>query len=310
MARRGRDDLGLGRSMGERMLPLVVAAMTFLAALALAGSVGAAALAKRWQEGAAAVLTVQVPHPEAPAADGTPGGRLDRVLALLRGTPGIALARPLGTRELNDLLRPWLGAAAGRLALPLPAVIEVHLAGAGVDLTALGARLEAAAPGSTPESHGVWVRRLSALARSLEACAWLALGLVAVIAAAVIAVATRAGLAQRRDAIEIVHGLGAADGYIAARFAARATRISFLGATCGTVAALPVLLTLAGLAAPFAPGAVPALTAAGAGEPTLSWLAALPLPLWLAVPGLPAAAALIGFATTQTTVRRWLRQLP
>jgi cell division transport system permease protein len=55
---------------------------------------------------------------------------------------------------------------------------------------------------------------------------------------------------------------------------------------------------------------VPAIAAAGVGEPTLAWLAALPAPLWLAVPGLPAAAALIGFATTQTTVRRWLRQLP
>jgi hypothetical protein len=36
----------------------------------------------------------------------------------------------------------------------------------------------------------------------------------------------------------------------------------------------------------------------------------LPAMLWLALPGLPAAAAAIGFATAQGTVRRWLRRLP
>src|SRR6185312_8151255 len=115
---------------------------------------------------------------------------------------------------------PWLGAAAERLAIPLPAVIAVRLADARTDLAPLAARLEAAAPGTLTESHGVWIRRLSVLARSLQACAGLALLLVALVAAAVIAVATRAGLVARREAIEIVHGLGATDGYIAARFAA------------------------------------------------------------------------------------------
>ena len=63
------DDLGLRRALGDRILPLMVAAMTFLAALALAGVVGAAALAAHWQRGAAEVVTVQVPRPAEPAAD-------------------------------------------------------------------------------------------------------------------------------------------------------------------------------------------------------------------------------------------------
>ena len=304
----GLDDLGLRRALGDRMLPLVVAAMTFLAALALAGSVGAASLARRWQDGAAAVLTVQVPRPTAPAADAaTP--RLQRVLAMLSGTPGIATARALDEAELAELLRPWLGSGAGRLSLPLPAVVEVRLAGAGPDLPALTARLEAAAPGTTPESHGVWVRRLAVLARSLQACAWAALALVAAVAAGVITVATRAGLVARRDAIEIVHGLGATDSYIAGRFAGRATRLAVSGAVGGAVAALPVLLLLADLAAPF--GAGPAPVAPGGGvEPLLGWLRALPVALWLALPALPVAAGIIGLATAQATVRTWLRRLP
>ena len=79
------DELGLRRAMSDRLLPLLVAAMAFLAALAMAGWFGSAALARHWQEGAGAALTVQVPHADEPAAQGD-GTRLASVLALLTGT--------------------------------------------------------------------------------------------------------------------------------------------------------------------------------------------------------------------------------
>src|SRR4249920_3899809 len=107
----GFDELGLRRAISDRMLPFLVAAMAFLAALALAGWVGAAALARHWQQGAGSALTVQVPRPQELAAQGG-GSRLDRVLTLLTGTPGIAAARALTDEELGELLRPWLGSGA------------------------------------------------------------------------------------------------------------------------------------------------------------------------------------------------------
>lgn len=297
----GFDDLGLRRALSDRLLPSLVAAMAFLAALALAGAVAASALARHWQDGAGSVLTVQVPQASAPAADGT-ATRVDRVLSVLRGTPGVGRARALGEEELAALLRPWLGSGAGRIALPLPAVIEVRLSDAALDTGPLAKRVEAVAPGTLLESHDLWIRRLSILARSLQACAGLALAVVAFVAAAVIAVATRAGLSARRDAIEIVHGLGATDAYIAGRFARRATVLATVGAAIGTVAAGPVLLGLAGLAAPF--------TGQPEGGGAAELAAALPLPLWLALPALPVIAAAIGWVTAQSTVRRWLRRLP
>jgi cell division transport system permease protein len=39
-------------------------------------------------------------------------------------------------------------------------------------------------------------------------------------------------------------------------------------------------------------------------------LGMLPVPLWLALPCLPAGAAAIGFATAHGAVHRWLRRLP
>jgi len=311
----GFDDLGLKRALADRMLPLLVAAMTFLAALALAGSAGAAALARHWQSGAAAALTVQVPSPSAPAphtGDGPEATRLDRALATLRATQAVAAVHALTQDELTDLLRPWLGQGGGDLALPLPAVVQVHLRGAAADVAGLQAALDAAVPGTLVESHGAWVQRLAALVRSLQACAWLALAVVAAVAACVIMVATRAGLSARRESIDIVHGLGATDAYIAGRFARRATLLAATGAVGGALAALPVLLALATLAAPFV--AAPEAAAGAGATPelaaTATALQTLPAEIWLGLAALPVAAAAIGFLTAQGTVRSWLRQLP
>ncbi len=305
--RAGADDLGLRRALGDRVLPLLVAAMAFLAALAGAGAVGARSLARHWESGAEAVLTVQVPRP----ADVQAGGaRLRRALDLLRADPAVAGARALDAVELDRLLRPWFGAGGPPPGLALPGVIAVRLA-PGADADALGQRLAAVVPGAATESHAVWVSRLASLATSLQACAWLALSVVAVVAVLVIAVATRSGLVARREAIRIVHGLGATDGYIASSFARRATALAASGAALGACAALPVLLGLAALAAPFAEqDATPAMATASWSGGLLAVPAALPPELWLALPALPVLAAAIGFATAQGTVRRWLRRLP
>ena len=119
------------------------------------------------------------------------------------------------------------------------------------------------------------------LARSLQACAALALLVVAAVAVAVVAVATRAGLSARRDAIEIVHGLGATDGYIARRFARRATLLA--AAAAAAIGAAPRCrpARLTGLAAPVRAAATPP-----DGPAAAAWRR-MPAALWLALPALP-----------------------
>ena len=259
-------------------------------------------MARQWQDGAGSALTVQVPRPIDPAAK-TEGSRLTAAAALLSSTHGIASVHVLSDTEVADLLRPWLGSGADRLAIPLPAIVAVRLDQDGVDLRGLGRGLEEAAPGTTVEDHGLWTRRLAALAFSLRACALAALVLVCAVAAAVIGVATRTGLAARREAIEIVHGLGATDGFIAGRFARRTMLLAASGGLVGALIAVPALLGLAVLTAPFAdrPHAL---------ESAADVVAVFPPILWGGIAVLPVAAACIGFATAQWTVRRWLRHLP
>jgi len=237
--RYSRDPLGLRRALADRLLPGLVAAMALLAALAIAGSRGAAELAGRWRAGAAAAVTVQLP----PAGEGD-RERLDRALAALRGMPEVAEARPVDAARLRALLRPWLG--EGPAELPLPAVIEVRLADLDADPVRLSDRVAQAVPGAVAEAHGVWVARLVAFAAALRGIALAVLALVAGVAAAVVGVATRAGLAARRDSILILHGLGATDGDIAGRFARRAALLAGTGGLIGAGLAVPVLGVLWG----------------------------------------------------------------
>ncbi len=291
---RGRDPLGLRRVMADRLLPALVGAMVLLGALALAGADGAAALAARWQAGAAASVTVQLPP-------GTPPERAEAAAAAITALPEVAEARLIDPARLAGLLRPWIGEAEVTAGLTLPVLIELRLHRLPVAPEALAARIAAAAgPGVAVEAHGVWVARLVALARSLQAVALAALLLVGALAAAVVAVAVRSGIAARREAIAILHDLGATDGDIAGRFAGRAGLLVGAGAVAGTLLAVPVLGLFADLAAPLV-GRAPA---EGLGD--LPW-ARLP---WAGLALLPPLAAAIGWVAAQATVRLWLLRLP
>jgi cell division transport system permease protein len=296
---RGRDPLGLRRALADRLLPGLVAAMALLGAVALGGAEGAAELARRWQGGAGSAVLVQLP------AD-TPAARRDAALAALRALPEVVDAQAMDRDRMAALLRPWLGEASPTTALPLPVVIELRLASLPASLDGLAARVAAAVPGggASVEAHGVWLARLAALARSLQGVAMAALLLVAGIAAAVVAVAVRAGIASRRQAISVLHELGATDGDIAGRFARRVAVLAGAGALAGTAAAVPVLAALAGLASPLLGQQA---TAATTGLlPDLPWRG---LP-WTGLALLPAIGAAIGWLTAQVAVRRWLRLLP
>jgi cell division transport system permease protein len=294
--RQRRDFLGLRAALSDRLLPLLVGAMSFLAALSIAGTQATAGLAAHWQLDAASALTIQVPQPQAQDAANN-GTRLAAVLGALGATPGVANPQPLSADAVNKLLSPWLGTDTSQLGLPIPAVITAHWTAPG-PVDDLRAKLQTLSPGTLVDTGALWTGRVAALTASLQDCAAAILVIVALIAAAVVAVATHAGLAQRRETIVIVHELGAFDGDIAALIAQRISLLTLSGAVCGTALAVPILAWLARLATPFAASSLP------------TTLFGLPSELWALLPALPVIATLIGWGTAQLTVRGWLRTLP
>lgn len=298
MVKRRTDFLGVRAALSGGLLAGLVGTMSFLAALALGGALACSSLAQSWQGNTISALTIQVPQPDQPAVN-SKETRLAAVQQALQANGSVSDLQVLSSAAIDHLLSPWLGNDAASLGLAMPAVITAQWAGGG-EADSLQAQLGQVSPGVLVKTGALWAKRVTSLTTSLQACALAVLFIVASVAIAVVAVATRAGIAQLRENIEIFHGLGALDADIATRFAAQATWLAFSGALCGTLLALPVLAWLAWLAAPFA-GPLQ--------QTSPGWFNLSPLLLGLS-PLLPGGAALIGWVTAQTTVRGWLRHLP
>jgi len=279
------DELALERDRERRWIAAVVAALAFLATLALGLALALSGTAQRWQASFAGTLTLELPA----GADPAPA------LAVLRAERAIASAAPLPRAAAEALLAPWLG--ADNLAdLPIPLLIDIRtFPGATLDLQALARRLEAAVPGADLDDHSRWLAGFLALARAASLVAAIVLAAVAVAAASCVAFATRAGLAMHREAVDLLHLVGAPDGYIAVQFARAAMRLAFAGAALGGLGAASVLVLAHAVAGASADLAFP--------------LPALRPSDWLSLAAVPVAATIVAAAAAYGTVMRNLARI-
>lgn len=232
-------DLALGRDSSSRFLPSLLAVMVYLAALAAVGALAARATVGDWDTRLAGTLTVQVP----PSMTGEGREGMDAVLRLLRVTPGVVDARPLPPQVASQLLEPWLGAELVE-TLPMPGLIDVRIdGGQPFDLEALKQRLENAAPGTTLDDHGRWLADVRAAARAVTVVATSVLIVVMLAAVLAVVFTVRTGLAVHRNEIEILHLIGAPNGYIARQFQWHTAQLAIVGGLGG--AALAVLSVVA-----------------------------------------------------------------
>ncbi len=287
-----RSDLQLQRDPAARFLPWVIAVMVFLGCLSLAGALALDATIAGWHRGIGDRLTAEI----ADQAGQPMAPRVEAALRVLRATPGIASATPLDRKAVEALLAPWLGAENLTADLPLPALIDLVLTpGAGVDARALSARLGAAVPGAGIDDPQPWLARLVRLAHLLQSLGFGIVGLIGLATIAMVVFATRAGLATHRDVIEVLHLIGARDGYIARQFQIHVLTLALQGGIAGLIVAGAVLYILGQSAGSLEAALLPPLRL---DETAYAWLAVLPF-----------AAALLATLTARITVLGNLRRM-
>jgi len=293
-----RSDLQLERDSLGRFLPWLIAFMVYLSILAMAGMLSLNSLAERWNSGLSGTLTVQVPPPEDTVTAAVDAKRMDAILAVLEKTPGVVRVERLSEDHLLVLLEPWLGSGAGAVAgdLPLPRLIDVELEnGATIVVPALQKRLNAIVAGTLVDDHGVWLKRLLTLIKTVQALAFVVLLFIGLATVGTVIFTTRTGLAIHQDAIEVLHLIGAQDTYIARQFASRALMLGLKGGLISLGLALPTLWGIGFLADSLQSGMLPDLS--------------LPLVGWLVLISMPIAVALIAMATARLTVMKTLRKM-
>ncbi|MCG8440955.1 MAG: ABC transporter permease [Caulobacterales bacterium] len=219
--------------------PLLLAVATIIA-LACASAIAARATwsaSVSWTSELRGAMTVQV-NP----APGENGAAVAAGAAnALADLDGVAAVRPLRPDEVAALIAPWLGADALPDDTPLPGLVDVRLdplapASAGH----IAAALEVAGIDGLVDDHGAWSRELERAVASVRALALAVLALLLAAAAAVTAFATRASLAARRDVVEVLHLVGARDGFIADEFT---RRFAIIGLQAGLLGAALAVLT-------------------------------------------------------------------
>jgi len=235
-------------TIAGRALVAVVAIMTFLGTLTMGAVVLVVAAASEWQSDVAREMTIQV----RPLAGRDIEQDVARAAAITKATPGIVDVRPYTRAESARLLEPWLGNALPLDDLPVPRLIVVKLASTPPDLTALRAALTREVAGASLDDHRGWIDRMRAMAGSAIMVGIFVVGLV--LAATILSVtfATRGAMAANRPIVEVLHFIGATDGYIASQFQRHFLMLGLQGAAFGAGVALVVFFLLALIADQFA----------------------------------------------------------
>lgn len=173
------------------------------------------ASAVEWQSDVAREVTIQL----RPAPGREIEADLARVSDIARGFPGIAEVRPYTREESERLLEPWLGTGLSLEQLPVPRLIVLRLTeGTGVDLPRLRSALAEAVPGASLDDHRGWVDRMRSMSDTVVIVGALILVLMLAAMVLCVAFATRGAMASNRPIVEVLHFIGAKDGYIASQF--------------------------------------------------------------------------------------------
>jgi cell division transport system permease protein len=222
-------------SISGRALVAVVAIMTFLASITTGAVLLVSASAAEWQSEVASEITIQV----RPAAGRDIARDSAAVIETMRSQPGIVEVRPFSKDESAKLLEPWLGSGLSLDDLPVPRVIVARVQpGTVLDLAELRARVTQVAPSASVDDHRAWIERMRSMT---GATVFAGIGiLVLVIIATIISVsfATRGAMAANRPIVEVLHFVGAGDGFIANRFLRHFLRLGLEGGVIGGGAAM------------------------------------------------------------------------
>jgi cell division transport system permease protein len=274
-------------SIAVRSLTAVIAIMTFLAALTTGAVMMVLGAARDWQADVGREVTVQV----RPAAGRDIEADVAKTLDIVRAAAGIADVRAFTKQESAALVEPWLGSGLALDQLPIPRMIVVKLQpGAKPDFTDLRKTLVSQVPSASLDDHRRWVDRMRTMAGTAVFGGIVVLGLV--LAATVLSVtfATHGAMAANRPIIEVLHYVGATDGFVLSQFQRHFLILGLKGGAIGGGIAIALF------------GFLEAANAWLAGTPGGDETTALLGGFWLGIPGYVALLALIVLMAVATAL--------
>lgn len=239
---RPSNSLPLAKAEGNTMLIAIVAILVFLAGLAWGVGAGANRMSGRWSQALANELMIEIAvAADVDAQGASPELRAQRVKEILSQYAAVLSIETLERPALQEMLRPWLGDMSSYSELPLPVILKISLRqGHNLNFEDLARKIMREVPGVNVAAHYAWAGEVQTLANMISLISIGVMVLVASISVFQMVLMARARLAMFAQEIEILHTLGASDGFIAREFERQAFALSLVGALLGAIALLGV----------------------------------------------------------------------
>ena len=287
-------------SISGRALVAVVAIMTFLASLTTGAAMLVSKAAGEWQSDISREITIQI----VPAPGRDLDAVVDKAVSISRAFSGIVEVRPYTKEESAKLLEPWLGSGLSLSELPVPRLIVVKIASdAAPDLAQLRRILADQVPGAMLDDHRGWIERMRTMAGTAVAAGIFILVLMFTATVLSVTFATRGAMATNKAVIEVLHFVGAKNGFIARHFQHHFLVLGLQGGAIGGGAAI-VLFALASVTSRWFAG-----TAGGDQTSALFGSFSIGLAGYFALLGQVALVGLVTALTSRHTVNNTLETI-
>jgi cell division transport system permease protein len=222
-------------------LTLVIAIMSFLAALTAGGVYVIFNAANVWTNKISAEITVQIRQRAGDSGD----EKSAEITRFISDQNGVKRVTPFTREQSLKLVEPWIGKSEVLKSFAIPRLIAVEIDRDNPpDISTLKKVLEAKYPGALLDDHGHWRHEIRRLTRLLELAGIGMLFLMATATGAVIIAAATSSLASNREIVSVLNFVGAEEKFIARQFEAHFLKVGIKAGIVGVGLAAIVFLCL------------------------------------------------------------------
>lgn len=288
------SDIPFARDDANRLLPAMIACLIGFAALLFAVAMSLTnTLTDRSRE---VIGGLQVEVPRARAMD---SAYMENVTADIKRAPGVSGVTVIGQKQMETLLKPWLGDDFELADLPVPVIIDVRTevkdGKSAVNVPALRASLAKIDSNIGVEDRGPWISHMLQAVMVLQSLVLLVALLLILCVLGMIILVARTNLRLHHKIVDLLHLFGATDDYIMRQFQWNNAWLAARGALIGTAIAAAVFAAASELSERWESPVVPHIT-----------ISAPHIVMFLV---LPLLTAMIAMVATRLTVKSMLEDM-
>jgi len=234
-----QTNLALAKDDTNRFLPWLIAFMSLLAILSVAGFLLLKQVSDLFEYNSNDTMTIQVPSGN---SEKRTNKKITQIINILKETGGVIEVSLVPKVEVIQLLKPWLGTISESQTLPLLQIIDIQIdRGSGITPEKISNVLTIIVPDITVDDHSIWLIGLVKTLQSAELTALFILLLIIFVIIGTVIFTTRTGMGIHKQTIEVLHFVGAHDDFIARQFAIRGLVVGFQGGLIGFLFSIPIL---------------------------------------------------------------------